>query len=105
MGILNEICIHMTKFETHRWNNSEILKAALQCETLKEFRTMFPREYNAAYRRRILKTCCEHMKPLIIQPSKWTDEALIEEAKKYQTQKDFRIGSHVAYYTAKKEIF
>lgn len=102
MGILNEICIHMTKSETHKWNNSEILKAALQCETLKEFRTMFPKEYNAAYRRKILKTCCEHMKALIIQPSKWTDEELIEEAKKYQTQKDFRIGSHVAYYTAKK---
>lgn len=102
MGILEEICIHMIKDERHRWSNDEILKAALQCETKKEFRIRFPKEYDAASHRKILKDCYAHMESLIIQPQKWTDNVIVEEARKYKTLKEFRKYSPHAYYAAKR---
>ena len=103
MGILDEICAHMSKTDLHRWNEDEVLKAALQCKTKKEFRIRFPREYNYASRKKRLDYFCSHMEPLKREPSKWTDEAIAKEAKKYKTYKEFRKGSQSAYTAAKKK--
>lgn len=42
------------------------------------------------------------MESLIIQPQKWTDNVIVEEARKYKTLKEFRKYSPHAYYAAKR---
>ena len=55
--------------------------------------------YNAAVRRGILDSICDHM---IILKVKWVVETLKKEALKYNSRSSFQKGSYGAYQSARK---
>ena len=70
--------------------------SALKCETQKEFREKYSREYRYSYKNNFIKECCFHM-ITVKKPNKyWTKEKCQEEALKYNRRTDFQKYSHSA---------
>ena len=98
---LDDICQHMEiKFEIK--NNSDTVRLeALKYKTRQEFRHGSNSAYEYARKHHLLDTICNHMtRPL--PKVKWTDEAILEEAKKYSSKDDFRKACSAAYTIAHK---
>ena len=99
---LDDICQHMEiKFEIK--NNPETVRLeALKYKTRQEFRHGSNSAYEYARKHHLLDTICNHMtRPL--PKVKWTDETILEEAKKYPSKVEFRKGNSSAYSIAYKK--
>ena len=100
-GIIDKVCSHMHTLQKKRnyWTFEQCQKAALKYQNKVEFKTYDGSAYSTAVRNGWIELICTHMKrptPKI----KWTYEKLAEEAKKYNSKKDFKLFSHSAYVTA-----
>ena len=101
LGVLDELTSHMTKKkDTPKWNPETIAAEAKKYNTRKEFTKNSNSASAKAYALGIMDEVCSHMENLRSVRRKWTDEALREEAAKFNTVKDFRKNSHSAFVTA-----
>lgn len=95
LGILQEVCQHMTPSRVAPRTVEDIQKEALKYNTRSEFQKKSKGAYLAAFKRGILDSICSHM----VEPQNkpWTYDELKEEALKYSTKKDFRKANRQAY--------
>ena len=99
---LDEICQHMElKFEIK--NNPETVRLEAQkYKTRQEFRNGSYSAYEYARKHQLLDAICTHMShPL--PKVKWTDEAILKEAKRYSSKEEFRKACSAAYTIAHKK--
>lgn len=100
-GIIEKVCSHMTsprKIHDY-WTFEQCQKTALKYHSKIEFKKNDGSAYSTAIRNGWIEQICTHM----VKPApkiKWTHEKLAEEAKKYNSKKDFKLFSHSAYVTA-----
>ena len=100
-GVLSEITGHMVKKKnTPKWNPETIAAEAKKYKTRKDFTKNASSASARAYSLGIMDEVCAHMLPLHSMRRKWTNEALHDEAAKFETLKDFRRDSHSAFVTA-----
>lgn len=84
-----------------KWTKEYVLKEALRFKTLKEFRLNSKGCYQTAIRYKILHLAVKHMPPK--KPRiKWSVEAILKEALKFKTQKEFRFNSWKCYDAARR---
>ena len=103
LGKIEEYCGHMSnERHRHRWTDDEIMSVVRLCHTLKEFREKYPKQYQSASRAKKVDFFCSHMLPKVSHPRKWTEEAIIQEALKYNTRSEFERGCASAYNAAHK---
>lgn len=95
-NILDSCCAHM---EDQRGkaniihSDEDIIADAKKYKTLPEWREASPTLHNIAYKRGIQDQCKAHMSETKWKSKKWTDEALLAEAKKYKDKKEWRESS------------
>lgn len=101
-GWLNDICTHMIKRKPNpiKWTKAKCQEAALQCQTKKEFKQKYSGAHYAATKNRWLNELCSHMKSVRNPSGYWTKEKCRDEAKKYDTRREFQEKSNVAYNKA-----
>lgn len=104
LGILDEVCSHMSRysrFPSGYWqDDTNIKRAASECETRKEFEKKYVSGYHAAIKKGILDEVCAHM---LHGGRKWhTLEQIKKEAEKYESRVEFSIKSSGAYQAALK---
>lgn len=102
-GIIEKVCSHMASSRKTRdyWTFEQCQKAASKYQSRNDFKKNDGSAYSTAVRNGWIEQICTHM----IKPApkiKWTHKKLAEEAKKFQTKKDFKMFSHSAYVTAVK---
>ena len=100
-GIIDKVCLHMVSSRKERdyWTLEQCRKAALKYQSKVEFKKKDGSAYSTAVRNGWIEQICTHM----VKPTpkiKWTYEKLAEEARKYNTKKEFKHLSHSAYVTA-----
>ena len=98
LGILDEICQHMTSGNHVSWTDDLMREEALKYSTRNEFQKGSIGAYDAARRLGILDEICQHM----ISRFTWTDDMIREEALKYNTRSEFCKGSVGAYDAARR---
>lgn len=100
-GIIEEVCSHMASTRKKRdyWTFEQCQKAASKYQSRNDFKKNDGSAYSTAVRNGWIEQICSNM----VKPApkiKWTHEKLAEEAKKYNSKKDFKLFSHSAYVTA-----
>ena len=98
-GLLDDACSHM-KVCREDWTIDKIRKIALKYSNIKDFKKYDIKAYMAASRYKCLEDVTSHMKRLIPPKGFYTLEKCKEEALKYQTKKDFVLGSPRFYDAA-----
>jgi hypothetical protein len=100
-GWLDEVCSHMVlqKGDLGYWNILEnVREEALKYKTRNEFRKGSPSAYNSARKKGWLDEVCSHMILKKGDPGYWDIlENVREEALKYKTRNEFKLGSPSAY--------
>lgn len=92
-GILDKATAHMSNKQI-QWTKEMLFAEARKFRTRREFTKAFPGVFNVAKRMRIWDEVCAHMEcGLALSATKWTDEAIIAEAKKHNTISDFQISA------------
>lgn len=104
-GILDECCAHMEdqrkgQGSVIKHTDEDIIADAQKHKTLPEWRKASPTLYAIAYKRGIQDQCKAHMSETKWKKQKWTDEALLESALKYQDKKAWRQNEPSAMSTA-----
>ena len=82
-----------------KWTTEALHIEALKYPTRNDFKKNSP-AYQTARRRGILEEICSHMEPS--KTGTYSIEEIASEAKKYNTRKEFEIGSRWAYIAAWK---
>lgn len=100
-GIIDKACSHMPSSRKTRdyWTFEQCQKSASKYQSRNDFKKNDGSAYSTAVRNGWIEQICSNM----VKPApkiKWTHEKLVEETKKYQTKKDFKLFSHSAYVTA-----
>jgi len=88
-----------TEREATKWTDDELRKEALKYEVYSDFINQSPSAYQTAKKKRskeFLEDITKHMS----KTTRWTDEALKNEASKYKTRGEFQINNPVAYTTS-----
>lgn len=104
LGIIDDVTSHMGEpkfFGAHNkiWDNIETARQELnQYSSIGEVRKNNPGLYNAIHR----NGWQELFRNLDSKKEEWTDEKIIEDAKKYTSVIDFRNNSNKAYNAAKR---
>lgn len=101
LGILNDICSHMDILKG-KWTKETIKKEALKYTTRSEFRKQSGGAADAANRQGIYDEVCSHMKFARDINRKWTNAAVIAEARKYNTRIEFKTSCPGAHQAACK---
>lgn len=99
LGIIDDICSHMTVLWEKKWDKKSLHKEALKYKTKKDFFKNNSKAYHSAKYHGILDEVCSHMVPTSIR---WTAHLLKEEALKYSNISAFILESGGAYTAAKK---
>jgi predicted GIY-YIG superfamily endonuclease len=81
----------------------ELQVCANQCATRTEMSKRFPRQYLWASRRKLLDQLFTRHKTDGFTTVRWTREKVIAEGRKYETRRQFALGSATAYYAALRE--
>jgi predicted GIY-YIG superfamily endonuclease len=85
--------------EPSKWTEDELRKEASKYEVYSDFINLSPSAYQIAKKKKspeFLEDITKHM----IKTTRWTDDALENEATKYKTRGEFQKNSPVAYTTA-----
>ena len=98
-GLLDSACSHM-KICREDWTIDKIREIALKYNNIKDFKKYDMKAYMAAFKYKCLKDVTSHMKRLVQPKGFYTLEKCKEEALKYQTKKDFMLGSPRFYDAA-----
>lgn len=96
-------CLHMVAKYALNWTKESIFAEALKYKTRNEFKHATNGAYAAAWKqgKDFAESCFKHMSaPDLVK--KWTKEATLAEALKYQTRNDFKNNSESAYAAARK---
>lgn len=98
----NELTSHMTKDHYHKWTDDELRDEALKYQTKSEFQKNSPNAEAAARSKGkdFLDSITSHME--VRKKSKWSDEELENEAKKYEFKIDFQKFSPKAYAVSQR---
>ena len=86
-----------------KWTNQAILEDAKKYKTKTSWRKNSG-GYSAAFKKGLLDKACSHMKSTNRICLKWTKEAILEDAKKYQSKIEWKKNSS-GYYSAIKKGF
>ncbi|QDP02183.1 hypothetical protein [Thalassotalea sp. PS06] len=90
-GILEKVTEHMS-YKQIQWSKDLMLQEAKKFRTRVEFTKAYPGVFNVGKRMGIWDEACAHMEcGLALSATKWTDDAIITEAKKYTTISEFQI--------------
>ena len=89
VGILEQICAHMTPSSRKQWTDEDLLVEAKKYDNLKDFRNNSGKAYITASKRKILHCICSHMhgieksqkKDLIVKTLTNEDRGLYNELK------------------------
>ena len=89
VGILEQICAHMTPSSRKQWTDEDLLAEAKKYDNLKDFRNNSGKAYITASKRKILHSICAHMngieesqnKDLIVKTLTNEDRGLYNELK------------------------
>lgn len=90
-----------TEREASKWTDDELRKEALKYEVYSDFINLSPSAYQTAKKKKsseFLKDITSHMS----KTTRWTDEALKNEAAKYKTRGEFQKNNPVAYTTSSR---
>lgn len=79
------------------YNKEKCRDVALQCSSISEFSKKFSGAYQNCLKYGWLDEVCSHIKRIKRKNGYWNNENVIEEAKKYNTLKEFREKSQGAY--------
>lgn len=80
------------------WNNKDnCLEAAKMCNSRLDFKKKFRTAYKHCCKNKWLDDVCSHMIEKLKPKNYWNKENCINEAKKYNTLKDFKKNSSTAY--------
>ena len=87
----------------NQWTEQAVLAIARQYSTISEWIEKSRNSYIVALRRKWHKKCTAHMARMVPRPpTKWTKDAVLADAKKYQTKSDW-MNSSVGYKIARKK--
>ena len=89
---LKEICQHMIITKKSKWTKEICLENALKYNTRYDWRTNEKTIYGIASKNGWMKDCVKHMKPINYN-NKWTKEACMLDAKKYNKPSDWQKNS------------
>lgn len=96
-GLIDIMCLHMEGHSSTRKYTFEICRdEALEYETLKEYRTKSPNNYDCARKNGWLSEISRHFKKKLI----YTKDECRVEALKYETREEFRKNSKNIYECA-----
>ncbi len=91
LGILDQVCAHMEKKQIE-WTDEKLFNVAKTYRTKVDLSKAYPGIFNVAKKRGLWETITAHTEcGLALSSTKWTDEEIIAEAKKYKTISDFQI--------------
>lgn len=94
-NLLKKICTHMDK--RHKWKETSVKAEAKKYQTKIEFLKASRSAYRFASNKGILEEVCRHMKRRINIAGYWSKNRVIQESKKYNTRRSFKVGCEVAY--------
>jgi len=99
---LNTICFHMAAPLTAKYSDEELICAAKLYNRRGDFKSLSPKEYGASCNRGkdFLNLICNHMDASLTEA--YSDEELIEKAKKYSRRSDFSKNDSGAYIATHK---
>jgi hypothetical protein len=101
---LDDTCSHMIPLRKPKgyWDDYKICEdVSKNYNTIKDFQTNNSSAYNSAYNNGWVDTICSHMNTRKCN-NYWNFERCKEEAKKFNSRKQFQINSHGAYESARK---
>jgi very-short-patch-repair endonuclease len=104
-GWLEQCCMHMaaSKKPNGYWSNFDnCFQDALSFKYLARWEDKSPAAVRSARKNRWLEQCTKHMEDAVPFNLKWTQEAVIDDAKKFQTVGEWRENSPGAYGAASK---
>lgn len=99
-NILDDVCAHMTT-ERVEWDYRKALKIARQYKSRGSLAKASPGAYGWLNRNNLLDRACQHMPAHA--GTRWTTEALQQEALKWPSSTEFRKGNRSAWVTAHKK--
>lgn len=104
LGVMEEICMHMSGTPKGYWRNLENLKAdSAKYNNKTVWIKANPAAYEAAKDMEVVDECCEHMTVYRLPQNTWTKERILLEARKFNKRNDWR-GSPGGSYGAACEM-
>lgn len=100
-GVIDQVCSHMTSIYKN-WSFDTVLLEAKKYKTRHEFYRGSNSAHKYASKNGILDYVCDHMNRPESVCTKWTNDLIFSEAKKYKTRRDFQTHSRGAYDRAKR---
>lgn len=99
-GIIEEVCAHMEpNIYNPPWTKEGLKQEALKYKTRNEFKKKHEGAYATARKLKIMEEICSHMAP----PQRaFTEEEILEEAKKFTTRRRFKLGSKMYKAASRK---
>lgn len=85
-----------------KWTKETILQEGRKYSSRMEWKNSSSGSYSIASRNKWLDEACSHMSP-VIREKRWTKDRCLEEAKKYQTIKEFSKNANGAYQICIRE--
>jgi predicted GIY-YIG superfamily endonuclease len=98
---LDEICQYNTKYKTRNyWTKERCAEEALKYSKRGDFLIKSKGAYNAASKNGWLEEICSHIPQYVLPNNYWNKDRCAEEAKKYETKKDFVKNASGCYSAA-----
>lgn len=86
-----------------KWTLEACLEEAKKYTSRKEWQTLGAGSYQAAFKKGWLDECCSHMERKLAPRGFWTLERCIDDAKKYQTLKEWSAAKPSGYSVARSK--
>jgi len=101
LGLMDEICKHMSGTPKGYWRNLENLKAdSAKYSNKTDWIEANPAAYEAAKDMGVVDECCEHMIVYRLPQNTWTKERILLEARKFDKRKDWKASPGGSYGAA-----
>lgn len=103
-GWLDELCVHMVSYKKPcgYWTKERCMLEAKKYKTRNSFQKYSSGAYNAAWGKKWLDEICSHMELAYVPRDYWTKEICFNEAKKFNSRKEFRFYSLNAYLASRR---
>ncbi|NJO61951.1 MAG: hypothetical protein HC836_28030 [Richelia sp. RM2_1_2] len=83
------------------WNLENSKEVAIHFTNKRDFKSHYPAAYEFLRKNKLLNIACLHMTKPNNLNKKWTKESCYNEALKYRTLRDYRVGSERSYRIAR----
>lgn len=104
-GWLDEVCANMIgrRYKDY-WTKEKCIEESMKYKSYKDFRKLSSVAYQVSIKNGWSDLISEYLSKKNTLPlGYWTKEKCIEEASKYTSRREFRIGSYIAYQTSIKK--